>query len=79
MPNLHPVYLIQIVEAKTGRVVRFPGGGRPPYEGSLERNVIEVFTKHILARPELATNPALAIGQGVEAAIDELKRLTERL
>ena len=45
--------LIQIVYPN-GEVVRFPGGGNPPRQGTLEADVIDIVTKEIVGNFEIS-------------------------
>lgn len=72
-----PLFLLQIVDAKTGAVVQLPGGGR------MERDLIEACTAAVVTRGvgifRTEAHVRAAIVAGITEAITDLKRETVRV
>ena len=71
------LFLLQIVRAETGEVVRFPGGG------PLERDLIDACTEAIVSRGvgmwRTEAHVREAIAAGMTEAIMSLKRDTRQV
>jgi hypothetical protein len=71
--------LLQIVYPN-GEVVRLPGGGNPPREGTLEADLIQTLTNEIVSRGvglfRTSAHVEVDIREGIVKALQDFKDLT---
>jgi hypothetical protein len=76
MNTAGPVFLLQIVHVPDGETARFPGGG------PLEANLVDLLTKHIMAKGlSFKTNAHIEkdVREGISEGIMSLKAETAKI
>lgn len=75
-------FFLQIVYPN-GETVRFPGGGNPPRDHTLEADLIEIITKDIVSRGvglfRTTAHVELDIREGIRKALQDFKDLTAKV
>ena len=67
--------LLQIVYP-SGEVVRFPGGGNPPQQGSLEADLVKVLVDEIRANNTVGFSTRARDERSIITALQRFKDLT---
>ena len=67
--------LLQIVYPN-GEVVKFPGGGNPPRQGTLEADLVKIITDEVRSGNTLGFSSRVRDEQNVIIALQKFKDLT---